>query len=233
MMCKEKHGITADEEILTESEENGGGNPFGSGADADARQRAAMGALSQTSDPTSAPLNASVPTPTSCKDIPTDATDSFKLGKRFTVGSFSSGAALPHTIPSVTAKGLSRQNVICNLRRLVVNCIDPLFDHYLPLNYRITISSGFRNQTNGSDHNVGSAADLIFYKDGVRQTGRDLAVICKDINETLKLPFTQMIHEADKLLHIACHNGGNSGVRLFWSTGFGSPVSGVGYRYSV
>lgn len=231
-MCKHRYGIDGDEEAMTEGEEDSG-NPFGSGPDAEARLRAAEGALSTDADPMAADANNAVATPTSCRDIPSNAPDSYRLGKHFTVATLSSRAALPHTIPAQTAKGLTRAHVICNMRHLVVNCLDPLWEHYTAEGYRVSVSSGFRNATNGSDHNAGAAADLIFHKDGQRLLGADLSRIVKYINEVLKLPYTQMIHEANRIIHIACRPSGNSGTRLYWSTGYGSPVSGLGYRHQV
>ena len=230
-MCKSKYEIDDNEATMTEGE--GEDNPFGSGADADASLRSAEGGLDGDSDHMDADANDARPVPTSCRDIPANAGEGYKVSRHYTVGSLSSRAALPHTIPSVTRKGLKRQEVICNMRHLATNCLDPLRDWCDANGYKIVVSSGFRNNTNGSDHNIGSAADLMVYQNGKRIYGRDLSRVVKIINETLKLPYTQMIHEANRIIHIACRRSGNSSTRLYWSTGYGSPVSGRGYRHRV
>lgn len=230
-MCRVKYGIDSNEATMTEGEEEP--NPFGSGADADAQKRAAEGGLDDEADPIDADENDAQPVPTSCRGIPADAGESYKVSKYFTVASLSSRAALPHTVPNVTAKGLSRQEIICNMKHLATNCLDPLKDWCKKNGYTMTIGSGFRNRTNGSDHNIGAAADIYIFKNGSRVTGIGLTRIVKVINEELRLPYTQMIHEANRIIHIACRKSGNSNTRLYWSTGYGSPVSGTGYRHNV
>lgn len=232
-MCEQKYSIGYHERIGIEGEEDPA--PYGTGPDSGSQQRAG-GGFDGSSDPVSATPNSARPIPTSCKDIPSNVPNSFKVSKHFTVASLSTRAALPHTVPSITRKGLSRAEVICNMRHLAVNCLDPLRDFYQKQGITFTISSAFRNQTNGSDHNIGAATDLMFFRDGKRLFGRELSKICKTINEELQLPFTQMIHEKNRIIHIACRsarNGGRSATPLYWSTGWGSPVSGRGYRHNV
>jgi hypothetical protein len=112
--------------------------------------------------------------------------------------------------------------------------MDPIVDHFRPLGFSIVISSGFRHGSGGSDHYRGSAVDLIFTHPSIgRATGAQLTRIQKSIDQQLRLPYTQMIHEANRLLHVACRRSGqNSSTRMYWSTGFG-PYSGPGYRQTV
>lgn len=232
-MCASKFGISETEAIAIDQEFSE--RPFGSSSSGIARQRAFEGGLSQGSAPSDAIPNATDPIPVSCADIPRNPPENFRIGQHFTVATLSSRASLPHRVPAVNARGESRHTVVCNMRYLVENVLDPLFTHYQNEGFRIEVSSGFRNQRGVSNHNFGAAADLKFFNSsGVRITGRALSVITKTINEELKLPFTQMIHEADRLLHLACKRSGNSNPRIYWSTGYGTPTSGINeYRHNV
>lgn len=228
--CKSKHGISETEASATEQE--GEAAPFGTDSDGQALQRAYEGALDKTSNPSAEEgTNDSRPVPESCKDM-SNVTEDTRLSPRFKVSNFCSGAALPHALEA--NKGLSKAEIACNLRHLAMNAINPIFDHFTKLGWKITISSGFRPYNNGSDHNIGSAADLIFSYDGQRATGETLTRIEKAIDQVLKIPYTQMIHEANNLLHVACRRtGGNSAARMFWSVDHGSTNSGSGYRHTV
>lgn len=230
--CAARWGISAAE--ATQIENEGLLNPFGDSADGQALQRMANGTTDMSANPMAAPDNgASAAGNLSCGDIPADAPDSFRLGRNFTVGMLSSQAPLPHRLPARTRLGIPRATIICRMRHLVTNCLDPLVEGLQQRGYRVQVSSGFRNNTNGSDHNRGSAADLMIFKNSRRVTGSELSLVVKIINEELRLPFTQMIEEASRLIHVACRPEGNSATRLYWSTGFGSPVSGTGYRHRV
>ena len=80
---------------------------------------------------------------------------SFKLSKSFTldkllVGKF--GPALQ------AQRGLQEQDIVCNLIQLAENVLEPINAKYPGM----VISSGFRIGTNGSDHGIGAAADLVW-----------------------------------------------------------------------
>lgn len=229
MACKSKHGISETEATATEQE--GEAAPFGTDSDGQALQRAYEGALDKTSDPVDEGTNEAKPVPAPCKDL-TNANEDTQISKLFKVRNFCSGAALPHALEA--NKGLSKAEIACNLRHLATNAIEPIFNHFTKLGWKITISSGFRPYDGGSDHNIGSAADLIFSYDGQRATGATLTRVEKAIDQVLKIPYTQMIHEANNLLHVACRRtGGNSAARMFWSVDHGSTNSGSGYRHNV
>lgn len=227
--CKSKHGISENEADATEAE--GEEAPFGTSSDGQARQRAYEAALDKDADPVDEGTNDAKPVPAACKDM-ANVTEDTKLSPRFKVRHFCSGAALPHALEP--NKGLSKAEIACNLRHLATNAINPIFDHFTKLGWKITISSGFRPANGSSDHNIGSAADLIFWYDGQRATGATLSRVQKAIDQHLKIPYTQMIHEANNLLHVACRRtGGNSDLRMFWSVDHGSTTSGSGYRHNV
>jgi hypothetical protein len=227
--CKAKHGISETEATATEQE--GEAAPFGTDADGQALNRSYQAALDKNADPVDEGTNQSQAVPAACKDL-SNATEDTQISPRFKVKNFCSGAALPH--PLQANKGLSKAEIACNLRHLATNAIDPIFDHFSKLGYTIKISSGFRPYQNGSDHNIGSAADLIFEFDGRRIAGAELSRVEKAIDQVLKIPYTQMIHEANNLLHVACRRAGNnSNPRMFWSVDHGTTDNGRGYRYNV
>lgn len=235
-------GLTRAQETLVESDDTadvdgiGGGGAAGASPEAQARSRAlsvAAAASESDSSPTSAdgaPITKV--TPASCTDIPENSPDSFKLSPSFTLGDLSTNAACARTAgaasgPVIANKGLSRAEIICNLRHLALNTLEPIVAHYGRKNMLIT--SGFRHNTNGSDHNIGSACDIQFFVNGVKANGQALDVIEKYIINTLKVPFTQIIHENNSWLHFACHRDGtNSAKRICWWAG---GAYNSGYRY--
>jgi len=83
--------------------------------------------------------------------------DSLKLSKHFTLGPLSTRAlAGSHTI--VPQKGLRASDIVCNLKNLAVNCLDPIKDKYP----NMRINSGFRQGSRENDHGLGMAADMSF-----------------------------------------------------------------------
>jgi hypothetical protein len=226
--CKAKYGISANEAIAMDRE---GEAPFGTTPEGLAQQRAFDESLNKDAAPTDAQPNDAQPLPTSCKDIPKNAPDSYKISPHFTLGDFSSHALLPHAI--VAANGLSKEEIACNIRHLAINAIEPIYLHFTKLGYNVKISSGFRPDS-PTDHGKGSAADLLFFYDGQKAHGEHMCRIAHAVNDVLKIPFTQMIHEFDHLLHIACRRaGGNSGTRIAWSVGNGHGDFHAGWRYNI
>lgn len=234
-------GLTASEVALMESDDTadegvaGGGS--GGSPEAQARSRAlTLAAMGSESDSTPTPADdapaSNAPIPASCRDIPDNAPDSIRLSPSFTLRDLSSGAACAgsggaSSGPVVANKGLSRAEIICNLRHLAVNLLEPIAQKYGRKNMRIT--SGFRKASNGSDHNIGSACDVQFFFNGQKADGRKLDEIEKYIINTMKLPFTQIIHENNSWLHFACRrNGVNSSKRICWWAG---GAYNSGYRY--
>lgn len=231
-------GLSVADEALMESDDtfqDGVGDAGGS-PEAAARSRALMaGAAGQEGDssPTSAdgaPVTQAVPA--SCRDVPENAKDGFQLSPSFTLRDLSSGAMCARSSGAasgavVTNRGLSRAEIICNLRHLAVNTLEPIAQHYGRRSMLIT--SGFRNNDNGSDHNIGSACDIQFVFNGQKADGRKLDEIQKYLINTLKIPFTQMIHENNSWLHVACRRSGvNSDQRICWWAG---GAYNSGYRF--
>ena len=226
----------SDQAIMEHDDELEGGAVPGSSPEAQARNRAIMKAAeggAADSDPSSAnDAPETQATPQACMDIPANAGDSFRLSRYFTLGDLSSRALLapqPGTSsgPVVTNKGLSRETIICNLRHLAINSLDLIAAHYG--RHSMMITSGFRNAQGQSDHNIGSAVDIQFITNGQKADGRKLDEIEKYIINVLKIPFTQIIHENNSWLHIACRrSGGNSAKRVCWWQG---GAYNSGYRY--
>lgn len=227
-------GISSIDAELTEQDDafetSGGGS-----SESQARNRAIMGSLDQDSDPTgevSAPVVQ--PIPASCKDIPDNAPDGFRLSQYFNLGELSSRALLAPSAgtssgPVVANMGLSRPHIICNLRHLAINSLDPIAKWWGKNNIRIT--SGFRLAQGDSDHNIGSAVDMQFWENGQKVSGRRLDEIEKYIINKLQIPFTQIIHENNSWLHVACRRSGvNSSKRICWWAGGSTYHSG--YRYT-
>lgn len=82
-----------------------------------------------------------------------------QLSPHFTLGRLTSdGTRMP-----VTQQGLSAQEIVCNLKGLAENCLEPIIDRYPG----IMITSGFRrpgdvaNSSKTSQHYLGQAADIV------------------------------------------------------------------------
>ncbi len=201
-------------------------NPFGTSADGQALARATGD--TGASDSTEAPASSASTQNVSCSGLPETIPDSYRVGKYFTVADLSSATASSrHVIPQNR-----RREVVCRLLYLMNNTIDPLVDYLRPKGMRIMITSGFRNGDGGSDHDKGSAVDFHVFRNGSKLTGENLTRVCKLINEHSNIPFTQMIHEADRVIHLACSTSGNARTKVFWSRRFGT-FSGAGYRHNV
>jgi hypothetical protein len=85
--------------------------------------------------------------------------DSLKLSTYFTLGSLSTRTAASSYAVS-DYEGLRAQDIVCNLKNLAVNCLDPIKRRYPDM----IVTSGFRNKKASSDHGKGMAADLQFLK---------------------------------------------------------------------
>jgi hypothetical protein len=75
-----------------------------------------------------------------------------KDGRIFTLGDLLQDGGL------VAQRGLTEQQIVCNLKQLVVSCLDPIKAKFPDMK----INSGFRAGTNGSDHGLGAAVDIKF-----------------------------------------------------------------------
>jgi len=87
--------------------------------------------------------------------------------------------------PLIDQKGLTKAQIVGNLKSLAVNMLDPIKEKYPDM----IISSGFRHGTTNSDHYVGQAVDLQFN----RHSQSDHYEIIKWIKENV--PFKQLLLE--------------------------------------
>ena len=86
------------------------------------------------------------------EDIP----DGTQLSKSFTLGMVSSRAYYPHKV--VAQNGLKKSEIVCNLKKLCENVLDPIKAKFPSM----FITSGFRTGGGTSDHKLGQAADMQF-----------------------------------------------------------------------
>ena len=84
---------------------------------------------------------------------------SFVLTKHFTLGALTKNGSRP----PVPQQGLSIQEIVCNLKGLSENCLEPIYNLYP----NMVITSGFRRpgdvpaSSKTSDHYLGEAADIV------------------------------------------------------------------------
>ena len=107
------------------------------------------------------PSTASSAIPTDCSDIKatTTFTDSFQLSTHYTLGMLTDQTLVSyyHVQPQF---GLTNQQIICNLRALCNNILEPLLSKY---GSAMRINSGFRVAYAGfSQHYIGQAVDVSF-----------------------------------------------------------------------
>ena len=162
----------------------------------------------------------------SCDGYDDNTPDSTKISRYFTVADLSSGvyqSGLRHTVQA--NKGLSKGQIICNLKHLAVNSLDPLRD-WISRNaseYSFKIGSGFRNADGSSDHNVGSAADLHVFKGSQRASREELRKLAVRVMNEANIPFTQFLLEFQGgnsfgWMHVANRKSGqNSSMRIGYS----------------
>lgn len=101
--------------------------------------------------------------PANCSLIPPGTpSPSYKLSPNFTVGQFNGNSNIDSGLFGNTLNGLEISEILCNLKTLCDNCLEPI----LKLYPRITVTSGFRNRVpaggaSKSDHMTGCAADFV------------------------------------------------------------------------
>ena len=174
------------------------------------------------------PANTASSATVGCDGVTNSTPDSYAISRSFTVASVSSGAILPHRVPNATRLGLSRATVICNMKHLAQNSLEP-FKAWLARSfpqYSMRIGSGFRNETNGSDHNRGSAADIYIYNGGSRVSREQIRVVAVRFVGA-NIPFTQFLLEYNSgsrgWIHLANKKSGvNSGLHVGYSLNNGA-----------
>lgn len=100
-----------------------------------------------------APLSAA------CTGITDDTPGSFQLSTSYTLAQVSSSAVISRKAV-VAQKGLTKAEIICNLRAVCVNCLEPIVTKYGRAN--ILVTSGFRTGSGNSQHFKGQAIDIQF-----------------------------------------------------------------------
>ncbi|WYW00804.1 PAAR motif of membrane protein [Pseudomonas phage vB_PpuM-Aura] len=92
---------------------------------------------------------------TDCAMITLPLDYGLRLSARFTLANVSIKTAFPHTIKA--QRGLTEQEIVCNLKALAEHILEPLWDAYPGFSF----NSGFRTQQNGrSQHETGQAIDV-------------------------------------------------------------------------
>lgn len=159
----------------------------------------------QAPPPTPPPANV----PADCSDIEAHQgpfPDSFQLSPNFTLGQLTSRAVVTR-VPVRANAGLTEKQIVCNLRLLCVNIMEPLYSTY---GNTIQINSGFRAGAGKSQHNEGKAVDLWFKDLDTEQKRWDRANELKDT-----VGYDQLIYEANRSVwyHISWNAGGYSVYR--------------------
>lgn len=98
--------------------------------------------------------------PVSCGEFNEQTPDSVQLSTNYRLSDVSSQTAYSHY--TVTAQlGLSRAQIICNLKQMCETIAEAVRSHVISLGHpRLTITSGFRIGSDGSHHNRGAALDM-------------------------------------------------------------------------
>lgn len=152
-----------------------------------------------------------------CGDFTSSTPDTTKISRHFTLGMLSSQTVYTK-YKIVPMEGTSKTQIMCNLKHLAVNTLDPIKD-WQPT---MKIGSGFRSNSS-TDHGRGSAVDIYFYSEGgARAPLRKMVEYAKYVVYELKVPFTQVLVESSGngtgWFHIANKtNGKNSGLRIGYS----------------
>ena len=145
-------------------------------------------------------------------------TAGMKLSKYFTLGDLTKGGVrIPRVTYDVKGVAVTPQDIVCNLKNLAVNVLDPIREKY----GAFTITSAFRRppfgavagdlgagHTEGGDHPYGCAADIAF-PGGKQETFNK----CKELTKLLP-SWNQIIMEynGDQFwIHVACKQKGNKG----------------------
>jgi hypothetical protein len=105
------------------------------------------------------------------------------LSANYTIKSLTIGTVFPHNI--VAQNGLSEADIICNLKAVAENILEPLRRQYPG----VRVNSAFRKGVSGSQHNKGQAVDVQW--PGIRPSEYTARATWIRAN----LPFDQLIFE--------------------------------------
>lgn len=153
-----------------------------------------------------------------CSDFTDSSPTGTRISRYYTLDMLSSKTVYTR-YPIVAHNGFSRAGIMCNLKHLAVNTLDPIREW----SSTVRIGSGFRSNSS-TDHGSGSAADLYFYKPNStqRMNVSELTRVAKYLITGLRIPFTQLLLESSGngrgWLHLALRKSGvNSGMRVGFS----------------
>lgn len=149
-----------------------------------------------------APLNPS------CETI-TSVNYGYQLSDNYTLGDLSRNAVFPHSVRA--QNGLDLSAIVCNLKHLAVNVLEPLRAKYP----KIRINSGFRAGSGGSQHLKGQAVDIQIPGASPSQYTAMAAWIVKNV------PYDQIIMEHGKSIwiHISYNSTSNRKKRTTYYRG--------------
>jgi hypothetical protein len=95
-------------------------------------------------------------------DEAVDFPDDLMLSKYFNLGQLSNKSALPQT-RVIAQRGLTKGQIVCNLKLLAENCLDPIKDRYSDM----FVTNAFRlpegASAGRSQHEIGQACDIQFH----------------------------------------------------------------------
>lgn len=137
------------------------------------------------------------------------AIEAISLSPRFTVKSLTRKPiiAFDNPLSVATVNGLSREEIVCNLKLLCINCLEPIYNQYS--NAFVTNTWRLPSGNPNSQHPKGQAADIQFR--GVKKSDYyQIAQVIKDL-----VPFDQLLLEYKTTgtglpwIHISFNKSGN------------------------
>jgi len=120
-----------------------------------------------------------------CDDFNDGINYSTRISNNFTLGQLSSNAVVSK-YPIKEQKGLSKEQIACNLKNLATDVLDSIKNQYSGM----VVTSGFRHGSGSSQHYKGQAADMQFF-DG--ETNKDYKQIADWIRNNV--PHDQLLLE--------------------------------------
>lgn len=191
----------------------------GRGATADERLRSRALAPEPSGQPLATDEEAPPPAetePTDCAQIVEPVPDDFRLSSNFTLAMLSTRAAAgSHRV--VANAGLTAAQIVCNLKAVAENVLEPLLRQY-PTAF---VTSGFRGGTGQSQHGRGEAVDVQF-RDVTRGDRRAYYERAQWVRTNI--PFDQLILECPQgtaWLHISYRAGSlRQDVRSWFGGGY-------------
>lgn len=105
------------------------------------------------------PTNTPTPLPESCAAFAdkTNIPETLQLSKSFNLAMLSTKAVVSHYKVGAQ-RGLKEHEIVCNLKKVAENCLDPIKVKYP----NMFVTSGFRSGSGTSQHELGEAIDMQF-----------------------------------------------------------------------